>query len=185
MWGPHFESLCPTPLPDGESRQRSQNQHQINPLVCNEIYALKWELFLTIALYSPSWPHIWLGPTQSLEAFPHEGELISFTCLVRSVAKTAELPGKKKFFKGFYLPTLTITTAFEMTWAILRTASLQHQYNPWSSPGFSITGAGPPLGLDFTCQIRMGREARLWPYPPQQFLGKHICMFIGSQWRTI
>lgn len=28
MWKAHFENPCPTPLPQGESRQRPQNQHQ-------------------------------------------------------------------------------------------------------------------------------------------------------------
>jgi len=92
----------------------------------------------------------------------HESKLTFLSCLVREMAKIAGPRGRGGISKGLCLPAFT-TRAFEVTWAIVNTASLPHQNNCGllaSHPGFPNTEACRPLGPDLTCQIGMGREAR-------------------------
>lgn len=91
----------------------------------------------------------------------YRGDALS--CLVRGFAKMAGPLTNACFSWGLSLPALKIARAFEVTGAFLNTRRLLYQNYPCS---LSIrtqppnTEAWPLLGLDLTCQIEMGREAR-------------------------
>lgn len=129
--GTHFENHCTTSLLDERVKVdviRSasaslRSTHHSGMQGC----PLK---SLTETLPLPSWPPSGSAPATlgSLEPSCHEGELPSRSCLVTGFAD-CWADQEKCFSKGLCMPALTITRAFEVTQAILSTASLPNQNN--------------------------------------------------------